>query len=202
MFRTTRPSAEKIQSYLAARAAEPFTYAEVGATRQGRSALPASVTARCDVDEYAARLGLGLELFERARQALLAWRCFDMRWLELHGAARPVTPDQVVATLVHAVGLWTLNPCRVVYVVDEREDPRCTAFAYGTLPGHAESGEERFRVTHSPSTDEVRCEVLAFSRPGHLLTRLGYPVARSLQRRFGRDALLGIARGATHVPRR
>jgi uncharacterized protein (UPF0548 family) len=202
VFRTTRPTPEKIQSYLAARADEPFTYAEVGATRQGRSALPASVASRYDIDEYAARLGMGLELYEQARQALLAWRCFDMRWLQLFGAVRPVTANQVVATLVQAAGLWTLNPCRVVYVVDEREDPRCVAFAYGTLPGHAESGEERFRVTHSPSTDEVRCEVLAFSRPGHLLTRLGYPIARSLQRRFGRDALLGIARAATHVPRR
>jgi uncharacterized protein (UPF0548 family) len=30
-------------------------------------------------------------------------------------------------------------PCRVVYVLDE---PERRGFAYGTLPGHPESGEE------------------------------------------------------------
>lgn len=197
MLRITRPTTATIEAYLAAGAEAPFSYAEVGATRGGAALLPQSVRDAYDVDEYSARLGLGAELFERARRALLGWHSFDIPWLELVGGARPVAVDQVVATLVRVAGLWTLNPCRVVYRVDERDDPRCVAFAYGTLPGHAEIGEERFRVSHSLATDEVRCEVLAFSRPANLLTRLGYPYARRLQRRFGRDSLLGLARAAT-----
>ena len=43
-------------------------------------------------------------------------------------------------------------PCRVVYVVDE---PDRRGFAYGTLPGHAESGEELFLVRYDPATEDV-----------------------------------------------
>ncbi len=52
-------------------------------------------------------------------------------------------------------------PTRVVYVVDE---PDRRGFAYGTLPGHPESGEELFLVERVG--DETWAEVRAFSRPG------------------------------------
>ena len=54
-------------------------------------------------------------------------------------------------------------PCRIVGVIEEEEDR--WGFAYGTLPGHFEQGEEAFVV--SRSTDgRVHFEVTAFSRPG------------------------------------
>ena len=46
--------------------------------------------------------------------------------------------------LARALGLWVLNACRIVYVIEEDGPLRRFAFAYGTLPEHAESGEERF----------------------------------------------------------
>ena len=61
-------------------------------------------------------------------------------------------------------------PCRVVYVVDE---PDRRGFAYGTLPGHAESGEELFLVRYDPATDEVYAEVTAFSRHGDVVEPAG-----------------------------
>ena len=61
-------------------------------------------------------------------------------------------------------------PCRVVYVVDE---PDRRGFAYGTLPGHAESGEELFLVRYDPATDEVYAEVTAFSRHAHVVEQAG-----------------------------
>jgi uncharacterized protein (UPF0548 family) len=70
-------------------------------------------------------------------------------------------------------------PCRVVYVVDE---PDRRGFAYGTLPGHAESGEERFVVRYDPTTDEVHGEVTAFSRHATWWSRLGSPVTSVIQR--------------------
>jgi uncharacterized protein (UPF0548 family) len=70
-------------------------------------------------------------------------------------------------------------PCRVVYVVDE---PDRRGFAYGTLPGHAESGEERFAVRYDPATDEVHAEVVAFSRHATWWSRLGSPVTSVAQR--------------------
>ena len=68
-------------------------------------------------------------------------------------------------------------PCRIVGVIDE---PTRWGFAYGTLPGHPEQGEEAFIV--SMSADETVCfEIIAFSRPGDSLVRLSGPMGRSLQ---------------------
>jgi uncharacterized protein (UPF0548 family) len=36
--------------------------------------------------------------------------------------------------------------------------------------------------------DNVWYDILAFSRPNHFLTRLGYPVVRRTQKRFGQDS--------------
>ena len=70
-------------------------------------------------------------------------------------------------------------PVRVVYVVDEG---RRRGFAYGTLPGHPESGEEAFVVEHLED-DTVRFAITAFSRPATLLAKLGGPVSRLVQSR-------------------
>ena len=56
-------------------------------------------------------------------------------------------------------------PCRIVYVVDQE---RCFGFAYGTLPGHPESGEERF-VVEETEGGEALLRMTAFSRPDVLL---------------------------------
>jgi uncharacterized protein (UPF0548 family) len=68
---------------------------------------------------------------------------------------------------------------RVVYVVDE---DRRRGFAYGTLPGHPESGEESFVVEHLED-DTVRFAITAFSHPATLLAKLGGPVSRLVQSR-------------------
>ena len=85
-----------------------------------------------------------------------------------------------------------LNACRMVYVVDESGPIRRFGFACGTLPGHVESGEERFLVEWHRDTDRVWYDILAFSRPNHLLTRLGYPLIRRSQRRFARDSAVSM----------
>jgi uncharacterized protein (UPF0548 family) len=85
---------------------------------------------------------------------LLAWRHFEIPWLELHGA-RDVASGQVVATLTSVAGLWFLNPCRVVYL-ESPPDRHAAFFAYGTLRGHAECGEERFQVSFDAATEAVR----------------------------------------------
>ena len=78
------------------------------------------------------------------------------------------------------VGLGPLRaPCRVVYVIDE---PDRRGFAYGTLPGHPESGEELFAVRYDPATEDVLAEVVAFSRHGTWWSRLGSPVTALAQR--------------------
>jgi uncharacterized protein (UPF0548 family) len=77
----------------------------------------------------------------------------------------------VVVTLGTPV-LALAAPCRVVGVVDE---PTRWGFAYGTLPGHLEQGEEAFVVSTSPE-ETVRFDIVAFSRPGDSVVRLSGPI--------------------------
>jgi uncharacterized protein (UPF0548 family) len=68
-------------------------------------------------------------------------------------------------------------PARVVYVIDE---PLRKGFAYGTLPGHPERGEEAFIVEYRDD-DSVWLTIRAFSRPAGWLFWAGYPVVRLMQ---------------------
>ena len=60
-------------------------------------------------------------------------------------------------------------------------EPRRAGFAYGTLPGHPESGEESFVVEHLADDRVVLC-IRAFSRPASWLFRIGYPAVLLMQR--------------------
>lgn len=60
------------------------------------------------------------------------------------------------------------------------------------LPGHVESGEERFLIEWDRTINQVFYDILAFSKPNHMLTRLGYPFVRQRQNRFGRDSFASI----------
>jgi len=82
--------------------------------------------------------------------------------------------------LILGIGIGRLRlraPCRVVYLVDE---PEHRGFAYGTLPGHPESGEERFTVELLPD-GRVELTILAFSKPAMWWSRVGGPVNRLAQ---------------------
>ena len=70
-------------------------------------------------------------------------------------------------------------PVRVVYVLDE---PSRKGFAYGTLPGHPERGEEAF-VIELHHDCAVTFAITAFSRPATLLARFGGPISRAIQSR-------------------
>lgn len=68
-------------------------------------------------------------------------------------------------------------PCRVVYVVDEKDRK---GFAYGTLGGHPESGEEAFIVERTDD-GSVWLTIRSFSRPANWAWWLAYPVLRVVQ---------------------
>jgi uncharacterized protein (UPF0548 family) len=115
-------------------------------------------------------------------------------WVEAWFPETPLEPGQVVVVMGWAMGLWWLNACRIVYTVDESGPITKFGFAYGTLPGHVETGEERFLIEWDRDTDTVWYDILAFSQPRHFLTRLGYPLVRRLQKRFGRDSAASMFR--------
>lgn len=102
---------------------------------------------------------------------------------------------QTVAIMGWAAGFWWLNSCRIVYTVEELTDTTTRfGFAFGTLPAHVESGEERFLIEWDRNTDQVAYDILAFSKPNHILTRLGYPLVRRFQKRFGQDSAASMFR--------
>ena len=182
-----KPTSADIQAFLARQHGRPFSHPHVEATRH---APPAGWT----VDHNRICLGRGPAAWDAARAAIRSWQMFHIGWVEIHSADAPLAPGLVVAPLAHAFGLWFLNACRVVYLIDENgriDENRRFGFAYGTLPDHAESGEERFLVEWRDD-DTVWYDLLAFSRPGHWLTRLGLPVVRSLQKRFAADSLAAM----------
>lgn len=143
-----------------------LSYPEVGATLAG--ALPAGyhhlaverrVGARSSYDEVVAHvLGWGLQ----------------------RGAGLRVDPALATARpgLRTVLGLGPLRvPVEVVAVLDEQDRG---GFAYGTLPGHPECGEELFSVERR--SDGTWLVIRAFSRPGRWFTRLAGPVGRIAQR--------------------
>ena len=190
MITLRKPSAETVRAFLASQSRLDFTYPEVGAT----ATTPPGGYA---VDHTRIRLGEGEAVFAAAQAALGRWEQFNLGWVEAWPPDTPLQTGEAVAVMGRAVGVWWLNACRVVYVVDEAGPTRKFGFAYGTLPGHVESGEERFLIEWDRGDDAVWYDILAFSRPNHVLTRLGYPVVRRLQRRFGRDSAASMLRAVS-----
>ncbi len=99
----------------------------------------------------------------------------------------PIEVGSTVGILCRTWGLWSLHAARIVYVIDEsNDDVDRFGFAYGTLPRHIESGEERFLVEWDRSDDGVWYEVRMFCQPGSWLAKRADPFVRYFQRKFGR----------------
>ena len=147
----------------------PFTYSEVGATA---GTLPTGY-------QYlvASRIvGTGQALFDECSETVLTWG------IQSGAGLKVANPGRVQADGENRLGLFwgpfkTWANCRVAYVVEE---PNRKGFAYGTLPGHPESGEESFIVSLMPNGDVV-FEIRAFSKPARWFARLGGPAIRFLQ---------------------
>lgn len=179
MFRISAPTERDVDKFIAEQRNLPFTYSKVGATN---TTPPAGY----NVDHNHIRLGEGEATYRRAVEALKNWRQFDLGWVTIVPRGVAVETGATVAVKARAFGTWSLNACRVVYVIDE---PRRFGFAYGTLPDHVECGEERFLIEWLDD-NSVWYDILAFSRPQHPLVKLTFLLARRLQKRFARESLL------------
>lgn len=147
-----------------------LTYTEVGATAGELPAQYHHITRRVIV-------GSGHQVFADAANAVAGWQVQLRAGLAVL-ASSPTALAGTVAVLGLGIGpLRTGAPCRVVYMVEE---PRRRGFAYGTLAGHPESGEEAFIVEHHDD-DTVSFTVTAFSRPSTAIARVAGPAARLIQ---------------------
>jgi uncharacterized protein (UPF0548 family) len=186
MFLARRPSPEAIDRFVRDSQELPLSYGPIGIVNRE--------TPCRDLDEAIVTIGRGRTDFDRARAALLAWKQFDIGWVETFPRNAPVDVGTVVAVLIQHMGFWSLNGCRVLYNVGG--DGRF-GFAYGTLTNHAESGEELFDVFLDPESDDVRYGIRATSKPQAALARIGRPIVRALQARFRRDSVAAMKRATT-----
>ncbi len=181
VFFRQKPNAKMLSDFLAEQAHLDYSYPEVGATK---SLPPAGYV----LDRTRIQLGSGELVFEAAKSALYRWRQMQIGWVDVWSPDTPLEAGQDIAIVGRAVGFWWLNACRIIYTVDESGDTTRFGFGYGTLPGHVEMGEERFLIEWDRQIDQVHYDILAFSKPNHILARIGYPMVRRCQKRFGRDS--------------
>lgn len=166
--------------------ASDFTFPDVGAT--ARATLP---------DGYhllgATRtIGRGRDDFLRAADALAGWEMHRGAGVKIARGTPSATEGLRVELSLGLGPARIVAPCRVVYVID---DDREQGFPYGTLPGHPESGEERFSVTWDGTEDgPVDFHIRAFSRPNTWWTRAVGPLARVAQRAITRRYLSALER--------
>ena len=186
-----KPSPRALDSLRLERSSESFSYPHVGATR---SAPPAG----WPVNHQRALLGRGPAAHERAVRALFSWRLLAIEGLAVYPSTPTVEPRSEVAILSRHLGIWSVDFCRVIYRLEEEPEADRTrlrtAFAYGTLPGHAVRGEELFSIEWHLPTEEVWYDIFSFSLPATPLVRLAAPLARATQRRFARASMENAAR--------
>ena len=187
-------------------------------------------------------IGYGQECYEAVRDAILSWektlpannqnkpfwasirllhytpeetrrkhsKCHDASsssFFEIGGSCK-----KLVTISRSPLGLWTYNPCQVIYdVVDERHvHPTTTgasrgltytSTAYATLQGHLLSGEERISVgLHDFPSSKVEVEVLSYSRPTKgPLGKLVFPFIKPMQQRFFQDQVNNLSQIAQQV---
>lgn len=176
-----KPNQATIRRFLDCQRSSDLSYPFVGGTK---SKPPAGF----DVDCNRVLLGHGEAVFHAACDALQRWQMFPQGWTQIVPSDAEQHEGVTLAMLAHCFGLWWLNACRVVYTFDETSPHRRFGFAYGTLPGHVECGEERFMIEQDDD-GYVWYEIYSFSRPRFWLARLFYPLARRLQRKFVRQSL-------------
>lgn len=182
MLLFSKPAPSRIHAFLESEKRRPFSYPEVGRTRY------AEKVAGYDNDRNHIELGHGDAAWAAAKEAVRQWQMFPGGWAFVSPEAIPIREGGVVAMVARVLGLWWLNSCRIVYVLDEQNR---FGFAYGTLPGHVECGEELFLVEKTPD-GRVLYTLRAFSRPRFWPARLAYPLARAYQRKFVRESKLSM----------
>ncbi len=173
-----KPTDQQALAFIEQQRNLPFSYPAVEYTRKDTT-LPGF-----NNDFNTQALGQGEAVWETAKVAIREWRMFPGGWAYVTPRPLPIRVGEVVAMAAQVLGIWWLNSCRIVYVIDNEHQ---FGFAYGTLPGHAECGEELFMVEKS-AAGSVRYVLKAFSKPRHWMARLGYPLARVYQKKFVRES--------------
>lgn len=186
MWKLAKPNPDQIQSFLCEQSQLPLSFTS-------------GMAGKFQVDHERVLLGHGAAVYQAACDALRQWRMFPPGWTEVSPPGVPLVVQQPVAVLAKAFGVWWLNACRIISVINETGPDRRFGFVYATLPGHAEMGEELFLVEWD-SDDCVWYQIRAVSRPRYWLIWLAYPLARWLQHRFRCDSMRAMQSAVRDFP--
>jgi uncharacterized protein (UPF0548 family) len=130
--------------------------------------------------------------FDVIRQRLFRYDIFPRSMMV--AAMAPAAPLCAGATIVQRVQFGACAVESGVRVVEvwgaDDELAHDAGFSYVTLVGHPECGVETFRVTLDG--EGVTLSMEARSRPGDILTWIGFPLARVIQVGLTRAALRGF----------
>ena len=150
-----------------------FNYPDVGATRT--LVLPANYRSF----RIRTLVGRGPDAMQAATDAIMEWRMHRAIPVGIDASAPRAAPGvDVIVTVAQLIRA----PCRIVWT---EETEHRAGWAYGTLAGHPESGEESF-VVHRDGADDVWLTVTAFSRPAAWYTRAAGLLVPYLQRLYAR----------------
>ena len=182
MLHFAKPKPTTLDSYLTEQRVLNYSYELVGGTKTNE------VPEGFDSDCSRVLLGYGERVFDAACQLVREWKMMPRPWTAVYPAKVQLVPEAAVVVIARAFCCWWSNSARIVYTVDQQVPTKRFGFAYGTLPGHVETGEERFLVEWDSLTDQVWYELVSFSQPRHPLVRWAYPLARRLQAKFARES--------------
>jgi len=134
-------------------------------------------------------IGSGAAVFAGAVKMLFSWQVQLRAGLRVSPSSAIAEPGAVVVLGLRAGPVRASAPCRVIYVTNQ---PDRQGFAYGTLPGHPECGEEAF-IVEQHDDGAVTFAITAFSRPATLQAKAAGPAGRALQRHITTRYLRALA---------
>lgn len=152
-----------------ARSTEP-TYDHLGSTLDGEPRSGSSI--------HSVQLGTGERDLDRAVAGLRTWVCQSGIGAAVHPPDAPLEEGTTLLVALPFGPVTIVVPNRIVAVVAE---PTRFGFAYGTLPGHQERGEESFVAELLPD-GRVMGRITVDAVPATLAARSGAPVVRRAQR--------------------
>jgi len=137
-------------------------------------------------------VGHGRAAFNAVGYALMHWQLQEEAGFFIKSPGGVVRKGETVGIGLPVWFMGVTAVCRVVAVVD---GPNQIGFAYGTLPGHPERGEESF-VVELRDDDSVVMTIRAISQPATWFTHLGGPIGSAVQRRATKRYLAAAERAA------
>lgn len=135
---------------------------------------------------YSRQLGSGEEVYRKVGYALMHWEINSKAGFQVQAQHEQVRLGERVGVVLPMLGVLGVSAiCEVVAIVAEGD---VTGFAYGSLPGHPQCGEESHLLEHR-ADDSVWLTIRIVSKPAVWFTKVSGPVGRAVQKRAGKRYL-------------